>query len=137
MATGTAGTTARQLPYQVVHFLRKSITYASPGSGVAATVGILPAGAVIVKPMSGVHITTAFNDSGTDLLDIGTSANDDLFATDLDLSSATFLACDEAVGDFGPLAADTTITATYTGQNANASAGAAEIIICYIPDTDG
>lgn len=136
MATGTAGTAARQLHEQVVHFLRKSITYASPGTAKAATVGTIPAGALILKPMSGVLVTTAFNDSGTDLLDIGTSDNDDLFMTDVSVAALGFTACDEAIGGY-LVASDTVITATYTGQNSNASAGAAEIIIAYMPDTDG
>lgn len=124
----------RQYHQQVVHFLRKTVAYTT--SGVAQTVGTIPAGAVIIKPMSGVQISTAFNDSGTDYLDIGTTANDDLFGTDLDLSSATFVALDEAVGDY-LVTSDTTITATYTGQNANASAGSCEVLIAYVPDTDG
>lgn len=134
MATNTAGTVARQLPFQAVHYLRKSITFANDGT--AVTVGIIPSGSLIIKPMSGVHITTAFNGGGTDLLDVGTSANDDLFGTDLDLSSATFVALDEAIGGY-LVTSDTTITATYTDTNGDATAGEAEVIICFIPDNDG
>src|SRR5687767_6842408 len=134
MVTGTAGTTARELPYQVVHYMRKSITFANFGAG-ALTVGILPSGALIHKPMSGVNVDVAFNSSGTDLLDIGTTDNDDLYATDLTLASIGFVPLDEGVTML--VSADTTITCTAAQSVADATAGQGEVIICYIPDRDG
>jgi hypothetical protein len=133
MTTGTAGTAARQYHQQMVHYLRKSFTFADYGD--VLTVGILPNGAQIHKSMSGVFVNVAFDSSGTDLLDIGTSANDDLYATDLDLSSIAFVALDEAVSMI--VAADTTIIATPAQSVADADAGTAEVVICYIPDNDG
>ena len=133
MATGTAGSAARNYNMQMVHYLRKSLVFGD--RGVALTVGILPAGSMILTPISGAIVTTAFNDSGTDLIDIGSSANDDLLATDLDVSTVGVKVLDEAMG-LMLLTEDTTITATYAGQNANASTGAAEIVIAYIPDND-
>jgi hypothetical protein len=117
----------------MVHYLRKSFTFADYGD--VLTVGILPNGAQIHKSMSGVFVNVAFDSSGTDLLDIGTSANDDLYATDLDLSSIAFVALDEAVSMI--VAADTTIIATPAQSVADAAAGTAEVVICYIPDNDG
>lgn len=141
MATGTAGTTARQYSQQMVHYLRKTLTFADDAT--AVTVGVIPSGAVIITAMSGAVVTTVFNDTGNDFLDIGVSAatggvtaNDDLFATDLDVSSLGFKALDESVAGI-LLSADTTITATYTGANSDSSTGSAEIVICYIPDNDG
>lgn len=139
MATGTAGDAARQLPLQVVHTLRKRITYASPGTGVAATVGLLPAGASVVG--GGVHVITAFNGSGTDLLDvgfIGATTDADAYASALTLAAVGFIAFDE-------LAATTniqgtvshTVTATYTDQNTNATAGVADVIVLYVVNNDG
>jgi len=134
MVTGTAGTTARQYPYQMVHYLRKGITFNDFGDG-ALTVGILPSGALIHKTMSGVHVDVAFNSSGTDLLDIGTSADDDLYATDLTLASIGFVALDEAVDM--TVSADTTITCTLVQSVADATTGEGEVIICFLPDNDG
>ena len=136
MVTGTAGTTARQYPYQLVHYLRKTLAYNSPGTTVAATVGIIPNGAVIHEALTGIIVITAFNDTGSDLVDIGTAADGDLFATDLDVSSDGFKAMDEDVADV-LMTADTTITATYAGANADASAGTGEVIVAFIPDNDG
>ena len=126
-------TPARQYHYQGVHFLRKTLSYTTENTQVA--VGVLPAGAQILKPMSGVSITTVFNDSGTDTIDIGTSGTADLYGAALAATSLDFVPIAAAVT--GLMAADTTIYARYNGQNNNASAGVAEVIIAYIPDTDG
>lgn len=134
MATGTAGGTARQYHTQQVHYLRKSITFSD--NGTAVTVGYIPAGALILKPLSGVAVTTAFNAGTANVLDIGTSDNDDLFGTDLALGTTNFIPCDENVGGY-LVAADTTITATVALSGTAATAGAGEVIIAYIPDNDG
>lgn len=134
MATGTAGSAARNYNMQMIHFIRKSVAFGD--SGVQQTVGVIPAGSMILTPISGAIVTTLFNDSGTDLIDIGISTNDDLLATDLDVSSVGVKTLDEAMG-LMIMSTDVTITATYTGENANASTGAAEIVIAYIPDIDG
>ena len=132
MATGTAATTARQFHTQQIHYLRKSITFANDGDTV--TVGIIPSGAQIVKPISGVAVNVAFDGDTTNTLDIGSAADTDLYATDLALGSIAFVPIDEAVSNI--VAADTTIKAVVT-STASASAGSAEIIIAFIPDNDG
>jgi hypothetical protein len=124
---------ARLIQTQQIHFLRKTVLFSQ--SGQALTVGCIPAGSVILAPISGALVTTLFNDSGTDLIDIGTDSNDDLYATNLDVSSIGLKVLDEAVTMLVDV--DTIITATYTGENANATTGQAEIVIAYIPDTDG
>lgn len=133
MATGTVGTQARELPIHAVHFLRKSIVFGDDGS--TFDVGILPAGATILKPLSGVNVDVAFDAGTTNVLDIGTSANDDLYGTDLALGSIAFVALDEAVAM--TVDADTTITCTVDLTGTAATAGAAEVVIAYVPDTDG
>lgn len=125
--------TPRLIQTQQIHFLRKTVLFSQ--SGQQLTVGCIPSGSVILVPISGALVTTLFNDSGTDLIDIGITSNDDLYATDLDVSSIGLKTLDEAVTML--VSSDTTITATYTGENANATTGQAEIVIGYIPDTDG
>ncbi len=107
-----------------------TVSYTNAGSPV--TIGVIPAGATIVKSASGAHVTTAFNSTGTDLLDIGIDSNDDLFATDLDVSTVGFKPLDEDIAGY-KLAVDTTITATYAQGVANSSAGTAVVFIVYIP----
>ena len=89
------GVAARNDGYQGPQFLRKRITYLDYGTTV--TIGKLPAGASVL-PGSGVHIVTAFNSSGTDLLDvgfIGATTDADAYATQLTLAAVGFIAFDE------------------------------------------
>lgn len=132
MATGTQGTTARQYPYQMVHYLRKSFTYADAGK--ALTVGIIPDGALILKPLSGVQVNVAFTAGTNKQLDIGTSATGDLFATNLTLASVGFVPIDEVVSLV--VSGDTTIVATPDLTGSDNTAGSGVVVIAYIPNND-
>lgn len=132
MATGVQGTTARQYPYQLVHYLRKGFT--KDDAGKVLSVGIVPAGALLLKPLSGVAVLAAF-DSGTNKqIDIGTRDNDDLFGTDLSLGTVGFVPIDEAVSAL--VASDTEITATPDLTGTAATAGSGVIVIAYLPNND-
>lgn len=128
-----AANTARQYPAQLVHYLRKTLLFSDSG---AKTVGVIPSGALILKPASGAHIVTAFNAGTTNTIDIGSDADGDLYATALAAGTANFIPCDEVIGGFR-VNADTTVTATYNQSGTAASAGEAEVVIAYIPDNDG
>lgn len=136
MATGTAGSSARRTAYQFVHYLRKTLTFSSPGTTVALTVGVIPAHSLVLRAYA--VVTTAFNDSGTDLLDIGTSGDADEFMSAVSIAAVGVIESDEmATTDGAYSSSDITCTATYTGQNANASTGSAEIIVEFIPGHGG
>lgn len=122
----------RQLQTQQVHFLRKGFTFADHGQTV--TVGAVPAGTVLMKPLSGVHISTAFN-GAPQKVDIGpsTDSGTDLWATALSISAAGFVPFDEAVSNY--VSVDTVVQAFV--QASAASAGVGQIIIAYVPNTDG
>ena len=124
----------RQYHTQQVHYLRKTIAYTD--DDVEVTVGVIPSGSLILKPASGVHVTTAFNAGTANVLDIGTSADPDAFATDLALGTADFVALDVAAGTF-LVTSDTTITTTPALTGTAATAGSGEVVIAYIPDNDG
>jgi hypothetical protein len=83
-------TDSRQYSQQLVHYLRKRITYADYGTTV--TVGYLPTKASVIH--GGVHIVTAFNSSGTDLLDVGfvgATTDADAYATLLTLAAVGYI----------------------------------------------
>lgn len=122
-------TPARKTYNQQIHYLRKNVTFAD--NGTAVTVGVIPNGAQIVKPISGVAVSTAFDAGTTNTLNIGTSADDNLYATLLAVGATTFVPLDEAVSNL--VAADTTITATVVLTGTAATAGSAEVVIAYIP----
>lgn len=99
------------------------------------TLFVIPANANIVDVIC--HITTAFNDSGTDVLDVGTTSGDpDEYVDALNCSSAGVNRCGDAAdmpatarGDVG--GSSITVLGKYTGQNGDASAGAATIEIIW------
>jgi hypothetical protein len=133
-------TTARQYHQQMVHYLRKTITFANDGQEV--TIGRIPAGSVIIKPMSGVMVHAVFNAATTNVLDIGYNGgaagaidDPDYLATDLALGSLAFVPIDEPVTN--RVAVNTIVTASVDLTGTAATTGEAEVIICYIPDNDG
>jgi hypothetical protein len=137
MATGTPGTTARQLPYQVVHFLRFTVNFND--AGIAAGVGkqTLPAGAIIIG--TDVQIVQAFNAATTNVLTVGLAgvANNVVLATDVDEATVALTQNVKPSGTaLGPLAADSQVTATYAQTGTAATTGKAIVIIKYVPNTD-
>jgi len=134
MATNTAGSEARELSFQAVHYLRKSFDYSDDGDVV--TMGVIPAGSIILKPISGVHISTVFDAGTTNAMDMGTSGDPNLLGTQLSLLATTFVPLDETVGGY-LVTVDTEITLSVTLAGTAATAGAGEAVLCYIPDNDG
>jgi hypothetical protein len=76
-------------------------------------------------------VTEAFDDTGTDLLDIGlkgTGGNH--YASAMDVSTTGLKTPNYT--NLGVVGANTTITATFTGQNSDATKGSAVIIALYL-----
>ncbi|WP_027039113.1 hypothetical protein [Mesorhizobium ciceri] len=123
---------ARNALYQNVQFLRKKITFGNFGTTV--TVGTLPAYANVIG--GGVHVTTAFNSSGTDLLDvgfIGSTTDPDAYATLLTLAAVGFIPLDELGTTTNIMqTVDTTVTCAPAQSVADATAGEAYVIIMYV-----
>lgn len=132
-----SGKPARDIGYNgVVQTIVERITFAKENT-IVDFLKKLPPNAHVL-PGSGVHIINAFNDSGTDTLDIGfrdgsTTDDPDGFATLLLVSAIGFIALDE-------LAAVTNIMQTkecfltwrYNGANNDATDGVADIVINYV-----
>lgn len=125
---------AREFHTQQVHYLRKTIGFADDGTTV--TVGTIPAGSLILKPISGVAVTTVFNAGTTNVADLGpsTDSGTDLWATDLALGTLAFVPLDEAVTNLVTVETTVQIAVDLTGTAA--TTGSAEVIIAYIPDND-
>lgn len=135
MPTNTAGTNARNTNLNVLHVIRADITFADNGRVV--TIGQIPAGSQIFNTISGVYVNTAFNAGTGNVLDIGTTANDDLYGTDIALGTKAFVALDEAATatdvNTWYIATDTTFTCTPALSGTAATAGAAVVLIAYYP----
>lgn len=131
MATGTLATTARRYQTSQIHYLRKAITYAD--DGLTVTVGTIPAGSLILKPISGVMVNVAFNGGSTNTLDVGpsTDVGTNLWATLLALGTIGFIPFDEVVTLL--VSVDTIVQAKVV-STATASAGSGVIVIAYLVD---
>lgn len=122
---------ARDASTQQVHYIRKTITFADMGKLVK--LGTIPAGALILKPISGVQVNTVFNSATTTVLDIGSAADGDLYATDLDVkTAAAFVPLDEAVSM--SVSVDTELTCQLAETGAAATAGSAVVVVAFIPN---
>lgn len=124
------GVPARNAGYQNVQYLREDITFAD--NGIVKTLGKIPAGSLILKPISGLQVTEAFNAGTNNFIDIGTTANDDLLGTDLSGLALVFVPLDESVADF-KVTADVTVTVTVGLTGTAATTGAAVSVIAFIP----
>lgn len=126
----------RQFHQQTIHYIRANIAYTDNGK--AITIGTVPAGSQIINAISGVFVRTVFNAGSSNVLDIGTTANDDLYGTDIALGTVAFVALDEAATASGVnawyVSSDTTFTCTPALSGTAAGTGAATVVIAYVPD---
>jgi hypothetical protein len=132
----STGSDAREYPMQVLHFLRRQISFDSQfiSTDDFTKVGTLPAGAVIYDAI--VKVSTAFNAGTTNYINVGIVGDDDGIVDegDLDLTAAEWQSsrrgCDLT------FTSDTPVYVTYDQSGTAATAGVAEIIVAYIPDND-
>jgi hypothetical protein len=123
------GSQARVYHTNQIHYLRKDLTYLDTG---VKTVGVLPAGAIVVS--AGVVVSTAWNSGTSDVLDIGTSGDGDGFATDLSLRTIGNIVWDEfATSNDLYSTSEVTITCEAASTGTAASAGVGHVYIGYIP----
>jgi hypothetical protein len=124
---------ARNDLYQNVQTIVKRIQFGDFATTV--TVGKIPANASVV-PGSGVHVVTAFNSSGTDLLDvgfIGSTTDADAYATLLTLGAVGFIPFDELGATTNIRGTvEHTITCAPAQSVADATAGDAYVIVCFV-----
>ena len=132
MATGTAGSVARLYHTAQIHYLRKDITIADAATTV--TVGVIPAGSIILEAISGVYVSVVFNAGTNNRLDIGVSTDSGTnnFATLLTLLGIGMIELDEVAATL-KVASDSTIQAYVDVTGTAATTGEASILIAYIP----
>lgn len=128
MPTNTAGDVGRLYHTDQVHYLAKTITFSD--DDLVVTIGTLPPAAVVID--CGAVVTTAF--SANSVLDIGTAADPDAFASALvmttagairDVSSNPLIANDDYT------TSSTTVVASLTSSGA-ISAGSGVAFVTYI-----
>lgn len=118
---------ARNDLYQNIQYLRKDIEFGNAGEII---VGKIPAGAIIVKPISGVAVHVAFNNGTTNTLNVGKEGDGDFFASAVATGTIAYVALDEAVAS--RVEEDTLITATQAVSGTAATAGSATVVIAFV-----
>lgn len=93
----------------------------------AKTLGTLPAGARILDII--VDVETAFNSSGTDLLDLGKTGTANHYINDLDIAATGRKA--PTLTNLGKSTTPITVIATYVQSVADATTGSATVTILY------
>ena len=131
MATNTA-----QLNPPVRHIAQPQVCYiyadvAIADAGTAKVVGSIPAGALIIKPMSGVFVDTVFNAGTTNTIDIGNTGTGAAYLSAGSLTATAFVPCATTTNVY-KLTSDTTVTATVTLAGTTATTGSARVVIAYI-----
>lgn len=139
MVTNTPGSSARQNSTQQVHYLRFAVNYND--SGIANGIGKqwLPKGAIITG--TSIYVGTAFN-ATTNALTVGTNAAayDNIIAGgDVDESTSVPPLTNgiKPTGTAsGPLTADAQVFVKYAQTGTAATAGAAVVVVHYVPNND-
>jgi len=113
-----------------------SFDYTVEGAATDTSV-VIPANSQIVR--IDVNVETAFNDSGADILEVGSSADTDLYVNDVNVAAVGKIALGTAAlcanwKDIGT--SDIRIGFIYNGANDDASAGAATVTISYLQNNN-
>ena len=134
--TGTTVGTDVKNTGQVLMSQSFSFDYSVEGAATDTSV-VIPANSQIVR--IDVNVETAFNDSGTDILEVGSSADTDLYVNDVSIAAVGKIALGTAAlcanwKDIGT--SDIRIGYIYNGANNDASAGAATVTISYLQNNN-
>ena len=118
--------------------MSQSFSVAVAQEGVATNTNVvIPANSQIVSV--DVNVETAFNDSGSDILEVGSSADTDLYVNDVAISAVGKIALGTAAlcanwKDIGT--SDVRVGYIYNGANNDATAGAATVTISYLQNNN-
>lgn len=124
--------TWRRNEHQTIHYLRRTIRSSDAG---LVKIGELSKGTLILYPISGAHVTTAFNAATTNTLDIGIQGDEDLVMSAVSIGTVGFKAADENVAGY-VLTQDTPVYARFNQSGTAATAGSATVIVAFIPDNE-
>ena len=130
--TGTTAGTDMKNTGQVLMSQTFSFDYTVEATATDTTV-VIPANSQIVSIE--VNVETAFNDSGSDLLEVGSSADTDLYVNDVSIAAVGKIALGTAAlcanwKDIGT--SDIVVGYIYNGANNDATAGAATATVSYL-----
>ena len=123
-----ANTTARDAGFQNVQYYRKRIQYTD---GVLTWKFKIPAGAIILAPLSGVDVQTVFNFGTNNRVQIGDASNASKYGLNVSLATLGFAPMAVAVGH--KVTVDTDVVFTVDNSGTAATTGDTELVLAYIP----
>jgi hypothetical protein len=136
MTTNTAGSSAREYPMQMVHYLRRTVTYATSSISTGVKLGTLPKGGKILQ--DNVIVETAFNgSSGT--LTVGTNSTsfDNIHSSLTQTQMAATVNYVATACGVLTFTQDTDVYIKFTaGATTAPTAGQATVILRYVPNND-
>lgn len=133
MATGTAGTNARDVMMPVTQHLAYVLNFNTTGAASGVQIGTIPANAVIQSWR--VTVTTAFNAGTTNPITVGTTATGEEVAAAASITSGTagvYTGSAAAAGGWAIQTADKPIYVSYIPTGNAATTGKAVISVSYI-----
>jgi hypothetical protein len=130
MATNTAGSIARNDYNQDIKYLAKRFTSVADATTATFTLGVLPAGATIIAPISGVDVLTVSNAGTNNRLNIGITGTTAKYAANSSLLTAGFVPMAVAVGH--RVTVDTPIIVTLDITGTTPTTGDFDVFVAYI-----
>lgn len=125
-------TAPRKHHLQSPHTLRGRVTFGQSGIATGVELGVIPAGS-FVKPGI-VKIEEAFNAATTNVLVVGSIADDDGFITSAGAAAGVLGVKTSLTGaQTGNVTTDTQVLVKFTQSGAAATAGIADIVLEYYP----
>ena len=125
----THPTTSPHSHYPMV--LRKHIAFNSTGAATGLSMGAVPAGAIITAVK--VLVNAAFNAASTNVLVVGTAADDDAYLAAGDCNEAA-VGFTVSTAKAAKVASDTEVFVKYTESGTAATAGNADVMVEYLQD---
>ena len=118
---------ARDAGYQNVQYFRKRIQFSDT---VTSTKFRIPAGAIILAPLSGVDVQTVFNAGTNNRVQIGDASNASKFGLNVSLTALGFAPMAVAVGH--KVTVETEVLFALDLSGTAATTGDAEVILAFI-----
>ena len=136
MATGTAGSAARDVMMPVQQVLAYTLNFDTTGASSGVAIGTIPTGAVIQSWR--VNVETLFNAGTTNPITIGTTATGAEIAASASITSGTagvYTGSPAASGGWSKQTADKVIYTSYIPTGTAATTGKAHIFVTYVSMT--
>jgi|SRR6185503_18675965 len=130
MPTNTPGSAARAYYHSQTHYLVSRAITVTDLNGAQIFMGILPAGAVVVR--AGAVVPVAFNYGTNNRFNLGTPATPNLVASNVSLAAAAVAAGTINMPSGGVMAADAPVYATLDLTGTAGSTGSATAFVEYL-----